>query len=161
MIERELESESQRRLRAAQRVVVKLGTSTVTGDGGEVCVERVTPLVRSMAALKGAGRQLVLVSSGAVGLGARAVWACVVQGWAMWPRGRRRRSRAEPVDARLRVAIPRSRRADSAGAVDQDDFKDWAALQKSAPDDGETAQARRAASGQRERHGLDGRAWSI
>ena len=70
MIERELENESQRRLRAAHRVVVKLGTSTVTGDGGEICVERVTPLVRSMAALKSAGRQLVLVSSGAVGLGA-------------------------------------------------------------------------------------------
>ncbi|HYG79118.1 MAG TPA: glutamate 5-kinase, partial [Pyrinomonadaceae bacterium] len=70
MIERELESESRRRLRAARRVVVKLGTSTVTDDGGEICAERVAPLVRSMAELKSAGRQLVLVSSGAVGLGA-------------------------------------------------------------------------------------------
>ena len=70
MIERELESESRRRLRAAQRVVVKLGTSIVNGDGGEICVEPVEPLVRSMAQLKGEGRQLVLVSSGAVGLGA-------------------------------------------------------------------------------------------
>ena len=70
MIERELESESRRRLRAAQRVVVKLGTSTVTDDGGEICAERVAPLVRSVAELKSAGRQFVLVSSGAVGLGA-------------------------------------------------------------------------------------------
>src|SRR5215213_8989591 len=70
MVERELESESRRRLRGAQRVVVKLGTSTVTGGRGGVSVERVAPLVRSMAALKEEGRQLVLVSSGAVGLGA-------------------------------------------------------------------------------------------
>ena len=70
MVERELEGEGLRRLGAAHRVVVKLGTSTVTGDGGEVCAERVAPLVRSMAALRAAGRQLVLVSSGAVGAGA-------------------------------------------------------------------------------------------
>jgi len=70
MVESELEDEGRRRLRGAQRVVVKLGTSTVTGGGGGVSVERVAPLVRSMAALKNAGRQLVLVSSGAVGVGA-------------------------------------------------------------------------------------------
>jgi glutamate 5-kinase len=70
MIERELESERQRRLRDARRVVVKLGTNIVTGAAGEVCVERVRPLVASIAQLKSAGRQLVLVSSGAVGLGA-------------------------------------------------------------------------------------------
>jgi glutamate 5-kinase len=57
-------------LRAAHRAVVKLGTNIVTGDAGEICIERVKPLVRSMARLKSAGRQLVLVSSGAVGLGA-------------------------------------------------------------------------------------------
>src|SRR5205823_5946124 len=58
------------RLRAARRVVIKLGTSIVTGAGGEVAAERVGPLVRALAALCGAGRQVVLVSSGAVGLGA-------------------------------------------------------------------------------------------
>jgi glutamate 5-kinase len=70
MVERELENESRRRLREAQRVVVKLGTSAVTGDGGGVCVERVAPLARSVAALREEGRQLVLVSPGAAGLGA-------------------------------------------------------------------------------------------
>jgi glutamate 5-kinase len=64
------ETERQRRLRAAQRVVIKLGTSVVTGAGGEVCNEFIEPLVRSIAALKSASRQVVLVSSGAVGLGA-------------------------------------------------------------------------------------------
>src|SRR5438552_8547026 len=66
----DLEIERQRRLRAAQRVVVKLGTRFVTGRGGEVCADRIEPLVRSIAALKKARRQVVLVSSGAVGLGA-------------------------------------------------------------------------------------------
>jgi glutamate 5-kinase len=70
MIKQDLEIERQRRLRAAQRVVVKVGTSIVTGTDGEVCAEHIEPLVRSIATLKRAGRQVVLVSSGAVGLGA-------------------------------------------------------------------------------------------
>jgi glutamate 5-kinase len=70
MTKQDLEKERHRRLRAAQRVVIKLGTSVVTGAGGEVCAEFIEPLVRSIAALKSASRQVVLVSSGAVGLGA-------------------------------------------------------------------------------------------
>ncbi len=70
MTKQDLEIERQRRLRAGQRVVIKLGTSVVTGASGDVCIERIEPLVRSIAALKNAGRQVVLVSSGAVGLGA-------------------------------------------------------------------------------------------
>ncbi len=70
MTKQDLEIERQRRLRTAQRVVIKLGTSVVTGASGEVCADRIEPLVRSIAALKSAGRQVVLVSSGAVGLGA-------------------------------------------------------------------------------------------
>ena len=58
------------RLGASRRLVIKLGTSTVTGAEGEVCLERITPIVRSIVALKDEGRQVVLVSSGAVGLGA-------------------------------------------------------------------------------------------
>ena len=58
------------RLRTARRVVIKLGTSIVTGADGQICTEQVQPIVRSIAALKSAGRQVVLVSSGAVGLGA-------------------------------------------------------------------------------------------
>jgi glutamate 5-kinase len=58
------------RLRAARRVVIKLGTNTVTGAEAEVCLDRITPIVRSIVGLKNEGRQVVLVSSGAVGLGA-------------------------------------------------------------------------------------------
>src|SRR5882724_4517366 len=70
MTKQDLENERQKRLRSAQRVVIKVGTSTVTGTAGDVCSERIGPLVRSIAGLKKAGRQVVLVSSGAVGLGA-------------------------------------------------------------------------------------------
>ena len=70
MTKEDLENERQRRLRAAQRVVIKIGTSIVTGSDGEIRTQHMTPLVNSMAELKKSGRQVVLVSSGAVGLGA-------------------------------------------------------------------------------------------
>ena len=56
-------------LRTAKRVVIKLGTSIVTGSQGELSSERVEPIVRAIAALQTSQRQVVLVSSGAVGLG--------------------------------------------------------------------------------------------
>jgi glutamate 5-kinase len=61
--------EREKRLRAARRVVIKVGTSTVTGAKGELCTERIEPIVGSIAKLMKAGLQVVLVSSGAVGLG--------------------------------------------------------------------------------------------
>src|SRR5277367_2953096 len=64
-----MEAERERLLRAARRLVIKVGTATVTGAEGELCLDRVEPIVRSIAALMKGGRQLVLVSSGAVGLG--------------------------------------------------------------------------------------------
>ena len=67
---RESGSAATEHLRAARRVVIKLGTSIVTGLDGQIATEQVQPIVRSIVALKSAGRQVVLVSSGAVGLGA-------------------------------------------------------------------------------------------
>ena len=67
--DRKMEAERERLLRAARRLVIKVGTATVTGAEGEFCHARVEPIVRSIAALRKAGRQVVLVSSGAVGLG--------------------------------------------------------------------------------------------
>src|ERR1700691_2364377 len=64
-----MEAEKERLLRAARRVVIKVGTTTVTGADGELCLERVEPIMRSIAGLMKGGRQVVLVSSGAVGLG--------------------------------------------------------------------------------------------
>lgn len=64
-----LEAERKRHLKTASRVVVKLGTSTVTAPDGTLCVERVAPLMQSVARLHDAGKQVVVVSSGAIGLG--------------------------------------------------------------------------------------------
>ena len=63
------ESEARGKLRAARRIVIKLGTSTVTDAAGGVCTQRVEPIVDGISQLMEAGRQVMLVSSGAVGLG--------------------------------------------------------------------------------------------
>jgi len=63
------ELEARNKLKSARRIVVKLGTSTVTDAAGGVCGERVEPIARAIAELMVSGRQVVLVSSGAVGLG--------------------------------------------------------------------------------------------
>jgi hypothetical protein len=59
MEQESLEIERQRRLSAARRVVVKLGTNTVTAEGGEFCNQRVEPIVRSISNLLQSGRQVV------------------------------------------------------------------------------------------------------
>ncbi len=64
-----LESDPQKRLRAARRVVIKLGTSVVTGDESDACGMRLESLARSIASLRREGRQIVIVSSGSIGLG--------------------------------------------------------------------------------------------
>jgi glutamate 5-kinase len=58
-----------RNLRDAHRIVVKLGTHVVTQDGVALALDRLNGLIASMAALRRAGREIVIVSSGAVGLG--------------------------------------------------------------------------------------------
>jgi glutamate 5-kinase len=58
-------------LTETHRLVVKLGTHVVIQDSGEVASERVTRLVESLARQRHAGRDVVLVSSGAVGMGMR------------------------------------------------------------------------------------------
>ena len=67
--ETQAEKECRQGLRDARRIVIKLGTSTVTEPNGELCEKRVVPIVRGIAELLGEGRQVVLVTSGAVGLG--------------------------------------------------------------------------------------------
>lgn len=51
------------------RVVIKLGTSTLTHPSGLLNIRRVEKLCTVMSDLKNAGHELVLVSSGAIGMG--------------------------------------------------------------------------------------------
>ncbi len=54
---------------AYQRVVVKLGTSTLTGGTPRLAPARIVELVRQMAGLPEAGCEVLLVSSGAIAAG--------------------------------------------------------------------------------------------
>src|ERR1017187_5338326 len=58
-------------LREAHRLVVKVGTQVVTNEGSELALGRVTALVEGLASERKAGRDVVLVTSGAVGMGMR------------------------------------------------------------------------------------------
>ena len=51
------------------RIVVKIGTSTLTHATGNMNIRRVEKLCRVLADLKNAGHEIILVSSGAIGMG--------------------------------------------------------------------------------------------
>ena len=51
------------------KVVVKVGTSTLTHASGHLNIRRMETLVKVLSDLKNAGHKLVLVSSGAIGMG--------------------------------------------------------------------------------------------
>lgn len=51
------------------RIVVKVGTSTLTHTTGRLNIRRVEILCKTLADLKNAGHEIVLVTSGAIGMG--------------------------------------------------------------------------------------------
>ncbi|MBR5218335.1 MAG: glutamate 5-kinase [Clostridia bacterium] len=51
------------------RVVVKVGTSTVAHDNGKINLRRIEKLARVISEIKNSGNEIILVSSGAVGIG--------------------------------------------------------------------------------------------
>ena len=55
--------------RATMRIVIKVGTSTLTHATGKLNIRRVELLCKVMSDLKNAGHELVLVSSGAIAMG--------------------------------------------------------------------------------------------
>lgn len=67
-------------LRNARRVVVKVGSSLVTNEGRGVDAEAVGNWCRQMAALAAQGREVIMVSSGAVAEGMKRL------GWAVRPK---------------------------------------------------------------------------
>lgn len=52
-----------------KRIVIKLGTSTLAHKTGKLNIRRMSNLVRVLSDLQNSGREIVIVSSGAVGLG--------------------------------------------------------------------------------------------
>jgi len=58
------------RVSNAKRLVVKVGTSTLTYENGLLNLRRVESLVRVLSDIKNSGREIVFVTSGAIGVGA-------------------------------------------------------------------------------------------
>ena len=52
-----------------KRIVIKVGTSTLTHRTGMLNIRRVEQLVKTLADIQNSGHEVILVSSGAIGLG--------------------------------------------------------------------------------------------
>ncbi len=65
------ESSGRDTLRECHRLIVKVGTRVVTTEGAELAAERIGGLVEGIARERRAGREVVLITSGAVGMGIR------------------------------------------------------------------------------------------
>jgi glutamate 5-kinase len=61
------------RLRDARRVVVKLGSNLFFNETGAIALGRIHSFIEDLASARLAGRQIIMVSSGAVALGADAL----------------------------------------------------------------------------------------
>ncbi|MCL2003688.1 MAG: glutamate 5-kinase [Oscillospiraceae bacterium] len=56
-----------------KRIVVKVGTSTLTHAAGRLHIERLDKLARVLSDLRNGGRDVILVTSGAIGVGTAAL----------------------------------------------------------------------------------------
>ena len=61
--------QARQKLAAARRIVVKVGTNVVMRDDGRLALSQLYGIVESIARLRQQGRDILMVSSGAVGLG--------------------------------------------------------------------------------------------
>ena len=50
-------------------IVIKVGTSTLTYENGKLNIRRIEALTRVLSDLQNAGNRIILVSSGAIGVG--------------------------------------------------------------------------------------------
>ena len=59
------------RLLNAKRIVFKFGTNILRNEDGDISLSRIYSFIEDAAKLKKAGREIIIVTSGAVGLGAK------------------------------------------------------------------------------------------
>ena len=55
----------------AKRIVFKLGTNTITNKDGDIALSRIYSFIESISDLKKEGKEIIIVTSGAVGMGAK------------------------------------------------------------------------------------------
>ena len=72
-------SQARRDLARARRIVIKIGSALLTEGGSRLASERIQAYGTAIAGLVAAGREVILVSSGAVAAG------CVRLGWPKRP----------------------------------------------------------------------------
>ena len=80
MIEQSLTIDAQQSLRKARRIIVKVGSSLVTNEGRGLHEEAIAQWCEQLAALVKDGREVVMVSSGAIAEGMKRL------GWATRPK---------------------------------------------------------------------------
>lgn len=62
------------KVKDAKRIVIKIGSSSIThSETGELYISKIEKLIRQIADLKGAGKDVILVSSGAIAAGRHAL----------------------------------------------------------------------------------------
>src|SRR5574344_3162915 len=67
----------------ANKVVIKFGTNILTNEDGDVSLPRVYAFIEEVSKLKKAGKEIILVSSGAVGLGKKKLKLASTEGVAL------------------------------------------------------------------------------
>src|ERR1035441_6960396 len=68
-----LEATVRQRVAAAQRIVIKMGTNVIMRDDGAPAIGLVYGIVESAVNVLRTGRQVLIISSGAIGLGAKSL----------------------------------------------------------------------------------------
>ena len=62
------------KVKDAKRIVIKIGSSSIThSETGELYISKIEKLIRQIADLKGAGKDVILVSSIAIAAGRHAL----------------------------------------------------------------------------------------
>ena len=61
------------RIKTAKRIIVKIGTSSLTHENGKVNLSKMEKLARVLTDLNNSGREILLVSSGAIGAGMQRI----------------------------------------------------------------------------------------
>lgn len=64
-------NEHRKKLLNAKRIVFKFGTNVLRNDDGDISLSRIYSFIEDAAKLKKSGREIIIVTSGAVGLGAK------------------------------------------------------------------------------------------
>ena len=63
--------EHRKNIKNAKRIVFKLGTNTIANKDGSIALSRIYSFIESLAELKKQGKEIIIVTSGAVGMGAK------------------------------------------------------------------------------------------